>query len=284
MYILETFAGIDLPTASPKHTAGTAASNEQTVALLGGGTYDAAGTSRLEPQLPYELTYDCKATGATAAALRATLDGLRALRGVKGKLYRRGLDDSVPQFPQWATARLLGLSYNTEARHSHGLFQPLTLTWNVQTLWYGILHGAPWTLDDGYYLDTGLYLDMHDRYALTSASTALTVSNGGNIYTDEVTLTLEAGASAVTGLTVAVGSCVLEFSGTVAAGTSLVIDSAKRSIKNAGVDAYANLQLGSGHASVAWFRLEPGNNTVTVVRTGGGADSYLTLEFSDRWE
>lgn len=283
MYILTQFAGVTLPVGSPRHRAGTAPSWERTVRTLGGGVYDAAGTAQAGPLLPYDLTYDCKATGSSAASLRTTLDALRALRGVDGRLYRRALDDGDLQ---WARARLVGVEYSTEARHSHGLFQPLTMTWAVKTLWQGVLHGAPWVLDSGETLDSGLYLDMADRYALTTTPITLTVTNNGNTTTDDVTLTLEAGATPVTGLTVTCGACSLVFSGTVGAGKSLVIDCspAAMSVLNDGAAAWADLALGGAHASEAWLRLAVGANSVVVTRTGGGTDSYLTVAFSDRWE
>jgi hypothetical protein len=256
------------------------------IKTLGGGVYDAAGAGQLRPQLPFDLIYDCKAVGATPAALRSALDGLRALRGVRGRLYRRGLDDSIPNFPQWAMARLEEVVYTTEARHSHGLFQPLSLKFSVTTLWHGVLHGAPWYLDSGEYLDTGLYLDMYDRYPLTTTSETLSITNGGNIYTDDVVLTLEAGSSVVTSLSVSVGSCEIVYTGTVDAGTSLVIDCSPTlpTVTNDGVAAWSGFSLGASHASEAWLRLEPGANSVLVERTGGGADTYLTIEFSDRWQ
>lgn len=283
MYILTKFGSTVLPIGAPRHTAGTMASQQRMIATLGGGVYDASGTAKASPMLPFELTYDCKAVGATAAALRSTLDALRTLRGVEARLYRKALDDDTRQ---WATARMMSVDYTTEARHSHGLFQPLTMTFLVKTLWRGILHGAPWYLDDGNYLDSGLYLDMADRYALSTTPQTLTITNGGPVYTDDVVLTLEAGATPVTGLTVTVGPCQLVWSGTVAATKSLVIDCSplRMSVLNDGVAAWSSLDLGAGHASPAWLRLEAGANSMVVTRTGGGTDTYLTVDFSDAWE
>lgn len=284
MYILTIFGSVTLPVGSPRHTAGTMASQTQLVKLVGGRVYDASGGERLPVAYPFQLKYDCKVTGTSSATLRSTLDELRALRGTTARLYRRRLDN--PLVRQWATAQLVSIDYDTEARHSHGLFQPITMNFLVMSQWRGILHGAPWYLDEGHYLDTGLFLDLADRYALTSASMALTISNDGNAPVDDVILTLEAGATPVTGLTVQVGSCHLVWTGTVAANKSLVIDCSPtvRSVYNDGVAAWNGLSLGGSHASNAWCRLEKGDNTVTVERTGGGTDSYITFDFSDGWE
>ncbi len=284
MYILDSFGSIPLPIGSPRHTAGTTTSQQRMIKTIGGGVFDADGASmKQRPELPFQLTYDCKVVGTTAAELRSTLDTLRSMRGVEARLWRKALDDDARQ---WATARLMSVNYDTEARHSHGLFQPVSIVFVIRTLWRGENHGAPWYLDSGVYLDDGMYLGMYDRYALNSTPKTLTITNGGNVFTDDVVLTLEAGATQVTGLTVAVGACHLVYSGIVAATKSLVIDCSplRRSVLNDGNADYASLALGPNHASEAWLRLAVGANSMVVSRSGGGADTYLTVAFSDGWE
>lgn len=281
MYILTTFDGVTLPTASPRLAGGTAESVQRMVRLAGGGVYDAHGTAQALAALPQELTYSCKALGSTATELRATLDALRGKRGVRGRLYRRGLNDGGLQ---WALARLLQVDATTEAQHSHGLFQPISLRWSLLTLWQGGVHGAGWTLNSGQVLDGGLYLDMKSQYILASTSTTAAPVNYGNAATEDVTLTYTAGGSNCTGLTIRCGDCELVFGGTVLAGKSLVIDCGARSVRNDGADAYAALTLGANHASAAWMRLAPGANAMTVTRVGGGTGSVLTVGFWDGWE
>lgn len=283
MYILKKFGSVILPIASPRHTAGTAASQQRMIKTLGGGVYDANGSGQAAPELPFKLTYECKIKGNTAAGLRARMDELRALRGTEARLWRKAIDNDDQQ---WAVARCIAVDYDTEARHSNGLFQPLTMVFLVRTLWRGVLHGPPWYLDSGVYLDDGMYLDMGDRYALNSIPKTLTITNGGDVFTDDVVLTLEAGATQVTGLTVAVGACHLVYSGMVAATKSLVIDCSplRRSVLNDGNADYASLALGPNHACEAWLRLAVGANSMVVSRAGGGADTYLTVAFSDAWE
>ena len=127
---------------------------------------------------------------------------------------------------------------------------------------------------------------MAERVALTTTPQTLTVTNGGNTYTDEVLLTLEAGAPPVTGLTITCGACQLVWSGTVAAGKSLVIDCEplRRSVLNDGTPAYADFDPGARQAADGWMRLVSGANSMVVSRTGGGTDTYLTIAFSDAWE
>lgn len=283
MYKITDFGSTELPVGAAKHRAGTMGTRLRLVKVLGGGVYDADGSSQAAPDLPFELVYECKAVGATTAALRTTLDGLRALRGTEARLWREAFSNGDRQ---WALARCVSVDYDTEPKNSHGTFQALTMVFLVKTLWRGVLHGAAWYLNTGRYLNTGLYLNMADRVALDTTSKTITVTNGGNTYTDEVLLTLEAGATPVTGLTITCGSCQLVWSGTVAANKSLVIDCEplRRSVLNDGVAAYALLDTGGAHASEVWMRLVSGANSMVVARTGGGADTYLTIAFSDAWE
>lgn len=283
MYKLTDFGSVTLPVASPKHTAGTMPTRLRIIKVLGGGVYDADGSSQAAPELPFELVYECKIKGTTAAGLRTRMDELRALRGTEARLWREAFSNGDRQ---WALARCMAVDYDTQAQHSHGLFQPLTITFLVKTLWRGILHGAEWYLNTGRYLNTGLYLNMADRVALTTTTETITVTNGGNTYTDEVLLTLEAGATPVTGLTITCGSCQLVWSGTVAANKSLVIDCEplRRSVLNDGVAAYSLFDTGPSHASEVWMRLVKGANSMVVTRVGGGTDTYLTVAFSDAWE
>lgn len=284
MYILDRFGSTALPVGAPRHTGGTFGSQARFIRLPGGGVYDAGGSGVLAPRLPADLRYDCTVVGSTAARLRATLDELRALRGCSDRLYRRRIDNSLVE--QWATARLMQIDFDTQARHSHGLFQPITMLFALTSVWRGIGHGPSWTLDSGEYLDSGLYFDMADRYALTTSPKTLTISNGGNAPVDEILITVEAGATPVTGLTIATGSCELVYSGTIASNKSLVIDTAPltRSVLNDGVGDWKSLATGYGHASDVWLKLAVGANTVTVTRTGGGTDTYVTFEFWDAWE
>lgn len=283
MYKLTDFGSVELPVASPKHTAGTMPTRLRMVKVLGGGVHDADGSGQAAPELPFELVYECKIKGNTAAGLRTRMDELRALRGTEARLWREAFSNGDRQ---WALARCIAVDYDTQAQHSHGLFQPLTMVFLIKTLWRGVLHGAAWYLNTGRYLNTGLYLNMADRVALDTTTKTITVTNGGNTYTDEVLLTLEAGATPVTGLTITCGSCQLVWSGTVAANKSLVIDCEplRKSVLNDGVAAYSLFDTGASHTSEVWMRLASGANSMVVTRVGGGADTYLTIAFSDAWE
>ena len=69
------------------------------------------------------------------------------------------------------------------------------------------------------------------------------------------------------------------WSGTLAAGTSLVISDEAQTVVNAGADAYSGLVLGSGHTAAGWLDLEPGNQSVAV--TVVGTASAVSLAWWD---
>lgn len=279
MYVLTTFDGVTLPTGQPRWQAGTAPTLLQIAPTVGGAFFDAQGADQAGALLPFDMSYDCKIVASTAASLRATLDGLRAKRGVRGKVWRRGYDDGALQ---WATARLLAVDYVDEIGLRH--MQSLTLRWKVLSQWCGGEHGAGWTLASGKLLDAGLYLNMASRFVLPSGLVAETVTSYGNAAVEDVTLTYTAGASSCTSLTIRCGDCELIYTGTVAAGKSLVIDCGARSVTNDGSADYAHLTLGANHASAAWMRFAPGANAISIRRVGGGTGSVLLVAFYDGWE
>lgn len=76
----------------------------------------------------------------------------------------------------------------------------------------------------------------------------------------------------------------LVYIGSIAAGESLVIDCGEQSAKNDGVGDSAHFSRGADHKYDGWMQLEPGDNTVEVTRTGGGATSSISFSFYDKQE
>jgi hypothetical protein len=75
----------------------------------------------------------------------------------------------------------------------------------------------------------------------------------------------------------------MTWTGTLAVNTQLVIDFGAMSILNSGVNAYSGLVFSTSHKIDDWMRLDPGNNTITLTRTGGGATSEVALSYYDGW-
>jgi hypothetical protein len=173
-----------------------------------------------------------------------------------------------------------------ERRREYIYFQPVDLTFDVvQPGWNGTGHGAPWLLDDGETLDTGLYLDLDDVWIPSVSGDSETFTNAGNRTVTNAMLTITASASAtISNVRIVCGDCDWTWTGTVAVSTSLTVDCGQRSIKNNGVDAYSGLALNVDHTVADWLRLEPGANTITITYSGNADNSAgVTLSFYDGW-
>jgi len=95
------------------------------------------------------------------------------------------------------------------------------------------------------------------------------VSVGGTLPVRHAVLTVTASAT-ITSVRVYSAERGIDWmwTGTLAAGTSLVVNDEAQTITNAGADAYSGLVLNSGHTAAGWLDLEPGNQTVSVTVTG----------------
>lgn len=276
-YKLERFGATLLPFVNPTPDVGTGPSRENVLELPDGSLYNMAGAraARAKTVIPLQATLL-----GTKAALDSAYDDLRALRGTQAKLWRRRADNSL----QWCLAVMMSIQARPDYRIPHKLDIDISFLM-LSPHWYGLRHDGGWYLDDGEYFDDGLALDSTETTTLDSSPKTITLPNDGNRELTNVLATITAGSAAITALTIEISGLVdLEYSNTVAAGQSLVIDAGARSVLNNGVDAYADLALGSGHATGKWLELEPGDNDLVVTLTGGSTDSTITFEYYDAWE
>jgi len=275
MYRLWSFGGVTLPVARPQFEAGTAPSQQRMIATIGGGVYDAAGTARARIKTPYDLSYECVARGTTAAALKTTLDALRALRGRESLLYRKALSGGALQ---WATARLMEIDYKTEPQHGFGLFQPLSMRWLVKTLWHGTAHSE----DEG-----------EDSVVIENDEETVIVTNGGNATANNVVLTVNPNDGTVTNFRIRTGAhigadptgaCDLMYTGAITDKLTIDCSPERMTVLHGNDAAWQFLTLGPTHASDAWLQLQPGANSLLVNMIGGGSERSLNVAFSDTWE
>ena len=263
MYRLLSFDGVTLPVARSVFEGGPGPGVAGAVMLPGGGAWDGWGSGNSRSG-PYQIGYSCVAEGASISALRTTLDAIRAKAGERGTLTRRLIGGSEDHT---VTARLLSVEISTKPEHSLTArpHQPLTLTWEVLS---SVWSGADGTVSG----------------SLDSSPKNVTVANDGNIPVEDAVVTITAAGSAITSCTVAVsGISSWTYSGSIAVGESLVVDCGAMSVQNNGSDDYDNFALDGGHVIDAWLRLEAGNNTVAISRTGGSAASGYEVAFSDGW-
>jgi len=271
---LERFGGVEFGRADVTDELGSMADTDFIATPIGG--YDA----RVDDEsldVPASITKRYTIYKTTPEEVQTELDALRALRGVRAKLWARTYDDEV----RFVWARLQRVDYRRTNRNFN--VQPVSLTWRVGNQhWRGHDHTA-WVLDEGYYLDDGLYLD-DDGYTFTldTAPKFVTVTNGGNRATPDVRFTITAVTTPITVITLSCGDAEFTYTGSVAVGEQLVIDCGAQQVLNDGADAYIGFSLGASHGIEEWMLLEPGDNIIEVARTGGN-NSTLLVEFQDRW-
>ena len=265
-YRIYEFDGVALPDVLPEDdlASGTVASS---IVESAGGSFDWAGSARRLPRrivVPFagaygggsdvvglvtedgdriiETTNVPIVVGTAALLMRDARDLLTAKIGVRGSLWRRRESDSAAQ---WRTARLLSVGGTRVVSDVDAI---VNLTANFETTQPGWRASAQSTA--------------------SLLSNAL-VSVGGTLPVRHAVLTVTASAT-ITAVTVysAERGINWTWSGTLAAGTSLVINDEAQTITNAGVDAYSGLVLNSGHTAAGWLDLEPGNQLVNVTVTG----------------
>lgn len=279
MHWLTHFGSIDLPQYDVNFNAGPAPAALTVVQLVGGGTYDADGTTSSRQRYPLALRYGCTVVGPDAATARARVDELKALIGKRDRLWRTMIDDGETH---WAWARLSDVDDTMRSRLPKWNI-PCTLAFTVLGGWHGLGHQGPWMLDAGEYLDEGLSLDNDDLYDLTSSTETITIENGGNLAVRDAIVKVTAGDAPIMSVSVRSGLCDWTVTGQLGIGRTLVVDCAAKSVVKNGVNFYSGFSLGDDHMTPDWMVLEPGENLVEVERDGGGTGSTVEFVFADGW-
>lgn len=269
-YKLHEFDSLAIPTrlgSSGYHEISSGEASSPLLELPGGNVFDPWGTGQA-PHKPTRLTASVILVEASAAAVKTTYDTWLAKVGKRGTLIRLGEDAGATH--QSCTARLLNVQ--CQRRYDYRSWLPVTLEFETLT-W-------PWT---GAAIDSTVTLD-----AAHQAPNTNTIANAGNATVSDVTITITVpnGGTPITTASVILGSPTLahwHFTGTIAANTSLIIDTGSRSVLNNGANAYASFALQSDHTYSDWFRLAAGNNTLIVTLTGGGVNSTIRIQANDGW-
>lgn len=268
---------------------------------LNGSTPIGAGGSRLSFQLlatgaSVRLTEKGKAAPAEhIIRVRATLvadtleeweaatRALNALRGTEDRLWRRWLGSGTRE---WCHAELTDVQCVHE--HNEKLEATYELTfYRKSASWFGKYHGAPVALSNGQVLGDddplGVIAELH---ALDASPKVFTVTNGDHTYTTvhNAIVTIKAGDADFTFVKVACGAAEWQYTGTIPAGQSLVVDVAEDTVELNGADAYANFAITVNHKLAPLLALLPGANQVTVTFTGGGAGATILVAFYEATE
>lgn len=258
MYALDEFDGLAL-TCLELDSVGQAAGDYMALAA---GQFDTAGA-----EMTYHrgLTVGAKLLllGSTPSNLATAGRALQAKIGTRGKLYRQWWDGQR----EWVYARLVEVKGTTSGQNI--VDQEMNARWQVESpVW------------------SGANL-VTVNATITTAPQNVTLANGGNARVRSVVITVTGTATPVTSVKIGIsGVCEIQWTGSLGTGHSLVIDTGARSVKKDGVDDYANFGLTANHKIAEWLRLGPGNNTVVVTITPGGALSPGTavkFEYYDAW-
>jgi hypothetical protein len=233
------------------------------VPLAAGGAYDPQGSERVWGGAQAVQVHGIL-TAETAAALAALWEDWAAALGTRATLTRV-IATSGANRSETATARLIDVRGSRTAGWTS--VQPIDLQFVVTSAhWDGAAHSVgPTTLD--------------------TSPKSVTLANDGKKAVMDPVVTLTAGSTEITKveLAIAATNSAIEWSGSLTAGQSLVIDCGARSVKKEGADAYSGFAYGAAHATRGWLKLASGNNSLSVTLTGGGVDSTISVSYNDGW-
>jgi hypothetical protein len=274
-YRLLEFGGVMLPTARIAGTFGTGPSVDATVRTIG-GMWDASGNADADVALPYEQTYSAWLMD-TAATTQTQLEDLQALRGQRHILYR--IDEVTDQLT-WCWARCLQV--RTPWQIQRKTMQPVDVIFQLQTPWYGWLHGDDWFLDSSETLAAACDLEELTTFTLDASPIFCYLQNTGHAITRLGAITVTCNdAAPITHVMIYEPPFAIEWNGTLENGHLLQINGRTMSVVNDSEDAYSGFAFSSYASSAAWFQLAPGGNEVYVEFTGGGTTSTITFDYCD---
>ncbi|MBE2197476.1 MAG: phage tail family protein [Anaerolinea sp.] len=283
MFYFQRFGTLFLPDGSPKGDMASFETHETGEMVAGGFIYDTHGRDPL-PSAPTAFTHHAGLLSNTPAELEDAYRSLLALYGQWNRLYRIWLPS---QSVQWIYARLRKVRAQTDLEYP-SVIRSVTCVFSARSPhWNGRRHGGSWKFDTGEKFDTGLEFDMQtdDVITLSAGTTVGNITNGGNVAVTAVRVVIKAVGTDIDEISIAIAetNCHIEYTDTISAGSSVAIDGGAMSVKEGTTNKYVNFELGANHANQYWMQLAPGNNTITIVRTGGSAAATVTFEFYEGW-
>lgn len=278
MYELTQFGGVTLPryNASEPLRTGDA---RPAIATGPGGSTDAYGSDAWPVVWPQDLQLHASFVERNNWQILTAINALTAAVGTRAKLYRRLFaSDEV----QWCHARLIGVT--PAFSHRNIAHQDMDLTFQQWSPWYGLYWGPVGDLTSEQII-AGVTATGTAATALDASPKSLVLYNNGNRPIESMIVTVTAAGTAITALTLAIsGVATLAYSGSIAAGQALVIDTGAMTVKNNGTADYANLARSTGHAIDGWLRLAASvPTTLTVTKTGGSTASTAAVTYSETW-
>lgn len=289
MYRLRKFIGAHLPNRMLEEYFGTGDVATSYVNVIDRGAFDGDGT-RKAVRGTQTITRRCIISRPTAESAHEEFIFWRSAVGQRGKLERQALPSGDLH---WIWARLDAVDADHDPVQFNRTYIPVEFRWSIlpPIVWRGNTAGGLHLWDgSGQFNSSGWkFNEAVGAILLTSNPQTVTVTNEGNAYVDNAIVKLEAGNYDIESFALWCSSgASWRFTGTVVAGTTLVIDCGAKSIKNNNADAWSQFQLDTGHRGRPWLRLAPGDNTIRVTVVGGdaGSESVTTrvlVEFNHGW-
>lgn len=251
----ETYAtATALPTLDGSQPQGAGPVDSSLVRLPGGGAFDWRGSAAA--RVPVEVVrLDGYVVAADAATMETTLSGLKALRGVRSKLWR-----SNGTTQHWRYARCMAVE--SDLLPGAPVVAQVRMTFELDaTPWYGTAKFLSGWLD--------------------SVPTNVAAQNDGNVPVTDVLIKITPSGSAITRVIISIsGVSEIQWDGICPVGSYLYIDCGAKSVKIDTTDAYSGFSLTTNHTINDWLRLEPGSNTISVSRTGGNISSLYRFDYA----
>ncbi len=277
-YRLSKFGSTALPCARLTGSLGSGPTVDATIPVIG-GMFDANAAEVGNLDVPYDVTHGCWIVDTEADA-QTTLDSLYAMRGTRNILYRI---DEVSSALNWCWARC------TQVRNpwqwQRKTMNPLDITFQIQTPWYGAVTGTGWSLDPGATLDATL-IGSAVTTTIDIVPKQITLTNNGNVATRHVSFRLKAVTTPITYVEIQIGLLTkFIWNGTIGATWTLEVTQRQDLLSMTINDtpAYDGFAFGSWHTNGWWMELAPGNNTVYVTHYGAGVDNTITFDHADGW-
>lgn len=286
MYRLIRFGGLDLDQLNQVEDIGSGPTPTSYFALPDGGAIDAYGVVQKGPSV-VERSKQMRLRAASVDDLNDLYFKILAYRGKRDQLSRRTSRGDL----HWMYARLTEITASRSYEQTrYRSVQDVELSFACQeATWRGKYHGL-WFLDTGIYLDTGFAVGSTGVHALAGSPAAITVQVGtaadpGRAPVRAVAILVQAGAAPMSAITIArTGGESLIYSGTIPAGGELVINAGTMQVSCTGIaNPYDNLIIAPTADMAAWFALQPGDNSIAVTYTGGGAGASIEFAYYEAW-
>lgn len=275
--------------AQDEHDAGIPDANAPSVALIAGDSMD-TGAEFLLVKTPYTRTLRGRLIHDSAAGLQAGMDALHAAYGVKGSLWKHRLTHGY----RWLPARIISLPQQVDHSTLYRYGRPY-LTADVeiqfqiyQGLWNGLYHGDDLVLPSGMPLEvlgSDRVLGYDPASDVLALGTTGTITNAGDRPQHRVVMTVTAtsigGISSNLTVTNTTTGTAWTYSGGLANGDVLVVDTADWSVRKNGVAAFfdSSFQQKFSWTKERWFVLRHGANQITT--DAGGGTGTIAFAFSD---